>query len=106
MVSEGKIDIKKFNGQSYEFWKLNMEDLLVDKYQWIAVDPGTKPTEMSDEHWKKLDQKEKSTIRLCISDLVLLNVSWEAMAKALWEKLVTLYPSKSLVNNLFLQKKT
>ena len=39
------------------------------------VDPGTKPTEISDEDWKKLDRKAKSTIRLCVSDLVLLNVS-------------------------------
>ena len=49
MESSGKIEIEKFNGQSFELWKLKMEDLLVDKHQWIAVDPGTKPTTMSDE---------------------------------------------------------
>eukprot|EP00253_Pinus_taeda_P025583 PITA_25583 len=38
MVSSGKIEIKKFNGQSFELWKLKMEDLLVDKDQWITVD--------------------------------------------------------------------
>eukprot|EP00253_Pinus_taeda_P023382 PITA_23382 len=69
MASSGKIEIEKFNGQSFELWKLKMEDLLVDKYQWIAVDPG------------------------------------EATAKALWDKLGTLYQSKSLVNKLFLRKK-
>ena len=79
-----------------------MEDLLVDKDQWIAVDLGTKPTRLSDEDCKKLDRKAKSTIRLCVSDLVLLNVSGEAMAKTLREKLGTLYQSKSLVNKLFL----
>ena len=105
MASSGKIEIKKFNGQSFELWKLKMEDLLVDKDQWIAVDPGTKPTTVSDEEWKKLDRKAKSTIRLCVSDSVLLNVSGEAMAKALWDKLGTLYQSKSLVNKLFLRKK-
>eukprot|EP00253_Pinus_taeda_P007441 PITA_07441 len=82
-----------------------MEDLLVDKDQWIVVDPGTKPTGLSDEEWKKLDRKEKSTIRLCVSDSILLNVSGEAMVKALWDKLGTLYQSKSLVNKLFLRKK-
>eukprot|EP00253_Pinus_taeda_P009487 PITA_09487 len=40
MVSSGKIEIDKFNGQSFELWKLKMEDLLVDKDQWIVVDPG------------------------------------------------------------------
>ena len=74
----------------------------MDKDQWIAVDPGTKPTTISDEDWKKLDRKAKSTIRLCVSDSVLLNVSGEATMKTLWDKLGTLYESKSLVNKLFL----
>ena len=46
----------------------------------------------------------KSTIRLCVLDLVLLNVLGEAMAKDLCDKLGTLYESKSLVNKLFLWK--
>ena len=41
---------------------------------------------------------------MCVSDSVLLNVSGEATAKPLWDKLGTLYQSKSLVNKLFLQK--
>ena len=105
MASGGKIEIEKFNGQSFELWKLKMEVLLVDKDQWITVYPGTKPTAMSDEDWKKPDQKAKSTIRLCVSDSVLLNVSGEATANNLWEKLRTLYQSKSLVNKLFFRKK-
>ena len=47
--------------------------------------------------------KEHNTI--VVLDLVLLNVSGEAMAKALWDKLGTLYQSKSLVNKLFVWKK-
>jgi hypothetical protein len=62
MASNSKMEIKKFNGQSFESWKLNMEDLLVDKDQWIVVDPGTAPTGISTDDWKKLDWKEKSTI--------------------------------------------
>ena len=46
MVSGGKIEIEKFSGQSFELWNLKMEDRLVDKDQWITVDPGTKPTKM------------------------------------------------------------
>ena len=105
MVRSGKIEIEKFNGQIFELWKLKMEDLLVDKDQCITVDPGTKPTGVSNEEWKKLERKEKSTIQLCVSDSVLLNVSGEAMVKALWDKLGTLYESRSLVNKRFLRKK-
>ena len=77
----------------------------MDKDQCIAVDRSTKPMGVSIEEWKKLDRKARSTIRLCVSDLVLLNVSGQATTKALWDKLRTLYQSKSLVNKLFLQKK-
>jgi hypothetical protein len=44
MVSSSRIKIKKFNSKNFELWKLNMEDLLVDKEQWIVVDLGTRPT--------------------------------------------------------------
>ena len=62
MVSSGIIKVEKFNGQSFEFWKLKMEDLLVDKDQWIMIDLGTKPMGVSDEQWKNLDQKAKRRI--------------------------------------------
>jgi hypothetical protein len=105
MASNSKMEIEKFNGKSFELWKLKMEDLLVERDQWITVDPGTAPTGTSADDWKKTDRKAKSTIRLCLSDSVLLNVLEEATAKYLWEKLGKLYQSKSLVNKLFLRKK-
>jgi hypothetical protein len=41
MVSSSRIEIEKFNDKNFELWKLKMEDLLVDKEQWIIVDPST-----------------------------------------------------------------
>jgi hypothetical protein len=122
MASSSRIKIEKFNGKNFELWKLNMVDLLVDKEQWIFVDPGTQPnstqmtgtqptsaqitstppTGMSKEDWEKLDKRERSTIRLCLEDSVLLSVSGESTAKELWDKLGNLYQSKSMVNKLFL----
>jgi hypothetical protein len=43
MASSSRIEIEKFNGKNFELWKLKMEDLLVDKEQWITVDPSTQP---------------------------------------------------------------
>ena len=60
---------------------------------------------MSYEDWMKLDRKARSTILLCLTNLVLLNVSEEHALKKLWENLGNLYQSKSMVNKLFLQKK-
>ena len=105
MVSSSKMEIEKFNGKFFELWKLKMEDLLVDKVQWIMMDPGTTHVGISTDDWKKLDRKAKSTIRLCLSNLVLLNVSGEATTKVLWDKLGNLYQYKSLVNKIILRKK-
>jgi hypothetical protein len=44
MERSSRIKIEKINGKNFELWKLKMEDLLVDKEQWINVDPGTQPT--------------------------------------------------------------
>jgi hypothetical protein len=68
------------------------------------VDPSTAPTRMSTKDWEKLDMKAKITIWFCLLDSVLLNVFREAMNKALWNNLGTLYHSKSMVRKLFLGK--
>jgi hypothetical protein len=44
MESSSRIEIKNFDSKNFELWKLNMEDLLVEKEQWIYVDLGTQPT--------------------------------------------------------------
>jgi hypothetical protein len=44
MARSSRIEIENFNGKNFDLWKLKMEDLLVDKEQWIVVDPGTQPT--------------------------------------------------------------
>jgi hypothetical protein len=48
---------------------------------------STAPIGTSKYDWKNLDQKAKRKIRLCLSDLVLLNVSEEATTKDLWDNL-------------------
>ena len=55
MAINSKMEIEKFNGKSFELWKFNMEDLLVDKDQWIVVDLGTAPTGTSTKAWENLD---------------------------------------------------
>jgi hypothetical protein len=89
----------------FELWKLKMKDLLVDREQWTTIYPGTQPTCMSMEEWERLKRNARSTIQLCLSDSMLLNVSGEDSVKELWDKLGSLYQSKSMVNKLFLRKK-
>ena len=44
MATNSKMEIKKFNGQIFELWKLKMEDLLAEIDHWITIDTGTAPT--------------------------------------------------------------
>jgi len=60
MVSNGKIEIEKFNGQSFELWKLKMEDLLVDKDQWIVVDPGINQQECPKKNGRSWIRRQRS----------------------------------------------
>ena len=48
MVSTSKTEIEKFNGQNFELWKLKMEDLLMDRDQWIVVSEN-QPMSMKDD---------------------------------------------------------
>jgi chromosomal replication initiation ATPase DnaA len=62
MASSLRIEIKKINGQNFELWKLKMEDLLVDREQWVVVSPRTIMMGMSKEEWEKLEIRERSMI--------------------------------------------
>jgi hypothetical protein len=46
MVRNSRIYIDKFNGQIFELWNFKIEDLLVDKGQWVAMDPDSAPMSM------------------------------------------------------------
>jgi hypothetical protein len=60
---------------------------------------------MSTEEWEKIERKLRSTIWICHAYSLMLNVWGEDSAKKLWDKLGSLYQSKSMVNKLFLIKK-
>jgi hypothetical protein len=77
----------------------------VDREQLTMVCPGTQSTGMLTKDCEKLKRRARNSIRLCLADSMLLNVSGEDLAKKLWDKLGSLYQLKSLVNNLFLRKK-
>jgi hypothetical protein len=91
MVSSSRIEIEKFNGQNFELWKLKIEDLLVDREQWITICLGTILLGMSREEWEKLKVRERSTIQMSLADSMLLNVLGEDSTKKLWDKLGSLY---------------
>ena len=53
---------------------------------------------------EEIDVKAKATITLCLSDEVLYNVLNEDTAAEMWNRLESLYMTKSLSNKLYMKK--
>jgi hypothetical protein len=52
MAEDGKFRVKKFNGQNYQLWKMQMEYYLYQKDLFLPLGRITKkPTTMKDEEW-------------------------------------------------------
>lgn len=89
MDNNSRIEIEKFKKHNFELWKLKMEDLLEDQEQWIFVNLGTTPIGMSTMDWDKIEWRARSTIRLCLANLMLLNVSGEELLRICGKSLET-----------------
>ena len=68
MVEDGKFRVKKFNGQNFLLWKMEMEYYLYQKDLYLPLSGKTKkPMPMTDAEWNILDRKALGTVRLCLA---------------------------------------
>ena len=82
-----------------------MRHLLVQQGLQRALDgKRKKPLTITDDEWEDLDAKALSTIRLCLADDVLFNIIGETSATSLWNKLESLYMTKSVTNRIYLKQ--
>ena len=81
----GRIDVEIFFGTNFEMWKLKMEDLLIDRDLWDAVDENKfRPTDLTlAAQYDVTDRKAKGLIRLCLAYSILINVHEEPTVKKL-----------------------
>jgi hypothetical protein len=105
-VQSSKFEVEKFNDKNnFELWKLKMRDLLVQQgLQKVLAGKTKKPTSMTDKDWEDLDARALSTIHLCLADEVLFNIVGEETTTGLWNRLESLYMTKSLTNKIFLKR--
>ena len=102
MAKEGKFRVKKFNGQNYQLWKMQMEDYLCQKDLYLSLGRKSKqPTVMKDEEWEVLDRKALGTIRLCLASSIAFNILKEKSMSTLSK----LYEKPSASNKVFLMKR-
>lgn len=85
------MEVEKFNGTNFELWKLKMEDMLEDCDPWEAASLDVRPAAISLADWEIKDQKARGLIRLCLADVVLLNVLDETTVNSLRTRLGSVY---------------
>ena len=92
MEEDGRFRVKKFNGQNFPLWKMQMEDYLYQKDLYLPLSGKTKkPATMTDAEWNILDRKALGTVRLCLVASVAFNILKETTTEGLIKALVKLY---------------
>lgn len=98
-----RIDAPKYDGKTdFTMWQLTVKDVLIQQGLDDALEKA-KPKEMSDADWAKIQKRAASTIRLALAPDVRYNVLKESTPKEIWDKLASIYASKSLTNRLNLK---
>jgi len=94
--------VVSLNGTNYHLWKGKMKDLLFVKKMHLPVFATQKSESMSDEEWDFEHQQVCGFIRHFVDDNVYNHIASETHARTLWEKIESLYASKSGNNKLYL----
>jgi hypothetical protein len=61
-------------------------------------------TNIIDEDWEDLNARALNTICLCLENEVIFNIVGKETTMGLWNKLESLYMTKSLTNKIFLKR--
>lgn len=93
-VFDGKMD--------FTVWQMTIQDVLVQQGLDEALEEN-KPDGMKDVDWAKIQKRASSTIRLALAPEIKFSVLKETTPRGIWEKLASIYASKSLTNRLFLK---
>ena len=106
-MSFGRFEIEKFDGKiSFTTWKIQMRAILIQSGLKKALEgKAKKPDTMSDAEWEELDEKALTAIQLMLSKEVLREVAHETTTAGLWNRLESLYMTKSLANKLRLKER-
>ncbi|KAJ0007273.1 hypothetical protein Pint_29080 [Pistacia integerrima] len=71
---------------------------ILRKDNCLAAIGGVKPSGVTDDKWKEMDDNAMSNLHLALADSVLSSVAEKESAKEIWDALTRLYKVKSLHN--------
>jgi transposase InsO family protein len=99
-----KIQIDKFDGSDFGFWKMQIEDFL---YQRNLHEPltGQKPDSMKQEDWVIKDRQALGIIRLSLAKNVAFNIVKETTTAGVMKALSDMYEKPSAANKVYLMRR-
>jgi len=99
---EANAKMVALNGSNYHLWKVKIKDLFFMKKLYRPIFVTQKRDFMSNEEYDFEHQQVRGFIRQYVEDNVYNHISNETRARPLWEKIESLYASKSSNNKLYL----
>ena len=101
-----KFDIEKFFGSNdFGLWKIKMEAILIQQGCDEALEgESNMPPTLTHAEKKSMIKRAKSAIMLCLGDKSLKEVAKEKTVAGIWEKLESLYMTRSLAHRLCLKQ--
>nr|KYP33204.1 Retrovirus-related Pol polyprotein from transposon TNT 1-94 [Cajanus cajan] len=101
-MMEANTKMIALNDTNYHLWKGKMKDLLFVKKMHLPAFTTQSSDFMSEEDWDFEHQQVCDFIRQFVEDNVYNHIANETHARTLWEKIESLYASKSGNNKLYL----
>jgi len=98
MAEDGKVQIDKFNGTDFGWWKMQIEALLVQKDLDIVLS-GARPEKMEPADWESKDRKARAVITLALSKTVAFNIMKETTASGMMLALSNMYEKPQLIRS-------
>lgn len=98
------MEIKRFDGTAFDLWQDRMQGILFLKYCDDAL-LETKPVDMSDADWARLNKKAMAYIKMAVTDDILVDIRGLATTHAIWQKLKATYENATPVNQVHLMRK-
>ncbi|MFS7959824.1 putative RNA-directed DNA polymerase [Helianthus anomalus] len=101
MAEDGKVQIEKFDGKKFGWWKMQIEALLCRKDLDVVLE-DERPKKMPQADWDRMDKKARAVIPLSISENVAFNIQKETSARGMMAALSNMYEKPSASNKVYL----
>ncbi|KAM0040396.1 putative RNA-directed DNA polymerase [Helianthus debilis subsp. tardiflorus] len=101
MAEDGKVQIEKFDGKKFGWWKMQIEALLCQKDLDVVLE-DERPEKMPQADWDRMDKKARAVITFSLSENVAFNIQKETSARGMMVALSNMYEKPSAANKVYL----